>query len=157
MSRTDRESIGRVAFAALAIVAAVALTSCGGTALDKARSGLAVTARAVAAADGVAADVIERRFAEVETAEQLERERERADRVVRAFTSAHVVLVAADVTMDAVESDGSWQDSLACVIPAVLKLVDALELFGLDDAVTEPLRFAVGVLSQFLDGECRAP
>lgn len=154
----DRESLGRVGLVVLALVVHVVLQGCGASALDRGRSAVAVTARAVAAADSVAADVIERRFDAVETPEQLERERERAERVVRAFVGAHAVIVAADTTIDAAETlgaeDATWQDAVVCVMPAVLALVDALKAFGLDDAVTEPLRFAVGVLSQFLDGEC---
>lgn len=161
MTRHDRESLGRVGLVVLALAAHVALQGCGVSALDRGRSAVAVTARAIAAADGVAADVIERRFAAVETPEQLERERERADRMVRAFTSAHAVIVAADTTLDVAETAGAegatWQDALVCVMPALLHLADVLAAYGVEDAVTEPLRFAVGVLSGFVDGECRAP
>lgn len=156
------EGFRRLESAAYAmLLAATLLSGCGASALDRGRSAVAVTARAVAAADSVAADVIERRFDAVETPEQLERERERADRVVRAFTSAHAVIVAADTTLDVAETAGaegaSWQDALVCVMPALLHLADVLAAYGVSDAVTEPLRFAVGVLSQFLGGECRAP
>lgn len=161
MTRHDRESLGRVGLVVLALVAHTALTGCGATAIDRGRTAIATTARAVAAADSVAADVIERRFAAVETPEQLEREREHAERVVRAFTSAHAVIVAADTTLDVAETAGAegatWQDALVCVMPALLHLADVLKEFGVGDAVTEPLRFAVGLLSGFMDGECRAP
>lgn len=63
MTRSDRESAGRYAFAVLAIVAAVALTSCGGSAYDNARSTVATSARVVAAADSIAGRTRARRSA----------------------------------------------------------------------------------------------
>lgn len=156
----DRESLGRIGLVILALVAHTALSGCGATALDRGRTAIAATARAVAAADAVAADVIERRFAAVETPEELSRERERAERVVRAFVGAHAVIVAADTTLDVAETAGAegttWQDALVCVMPALLHLADVLAAYGVGDAVVEPLRFAVGLLSGFMDGTCHA-
>lgn len=161
MSDADRESAGRVAFAALAIIAAVALTSCGGSAMENARATLSTTARVAAAADGIAARAIQERIAATESEAELVREERRAAKVVRAFTGVHVALLASDATLDAVATgsleESTWRDSVACLVPALLGLVDALEGYGLAETYTEPIRFAVGSLSVFLGGECRAP
>jgi hypothetical protein len=157
----DRESAGRCALAALAIVAAVALTSCGGSAMDRARSTISTSARVVAAADSLAADVISERIAAAESEADLVREERRAAKVVRAFVSVHAVLVSADAALDAWAAgsaeEGTWLSAVSCALPAVLALVEALDEYGLPEAVTEPLRMATAVLSQFLGGECRAP
>jgi hypothetical protein len=158
MTAAERESAGRCALAALAIVAAVALTSCGGSALDNARSTVATSARVVAAADALAADVIAERIEATESEAELVREERRAARVVRAFTGVHVALLAADSTLDAVATgsleESTWRDTVACLVPALLGLVDALEGYGLGEQYTEPIRFAVGALSVFLGGSC---
>jgi len=157
----ERESAGRVALAALAIVAAVALTSCGGAPYDNARSTVATAARVAAAADSIAADVIAERIAATQSEAELVREERRAARVVRAFVSVHAVLVSADAALDAWAAgsaeEGTWLDAVSCALPAVLALVDALDEYGLPETVTEPMRMATAVLSGFLGGECRAP
>lgn len=159
MTRHDRESLGRIGLVILALVAHTALTGCGATALDRGRTAIATTARAVAAADSVAADVIERRFAAVETPEQLERERERAERVVRAFVSVHAALLAADAALDAWEAgagdEGSWLRAVACALPALLALADALESYDAPE-VADGIRAAVGGLSILMGEECHA-
>ena len=156
-----RESLGRVGFVILALAAHAALTSCGGSALDDARATVATTARVAAAADAVAAGVIAERIEAADTLDDLALEERRAGRVVRAFVSVHAALTATDAALDAwatgAAEESTWRDAIACLLPALLGLVDALEAFGLGDAVTEPLRVAVGLLSGFLGGECRAP
>ena len=158
MSVADRESAGRCALAALAIIAAVALASCGGSALDNARATLSTTARVAAAADSLAANVIQERVAATESEAELVREERRAARVVRAFTGVHAALLAADSTLDAVATgsleESTWRDTVACLVPALLGLADALEGYGLGEQYTEPIRFAVGALSVFLGGAC---
>jgi len=161
MSVADRESAGRCALAALAIIAAVALTSCGGSTMDRARSTVATSARVVAAADSIAADVIQERIAATGSEAELVREERRAAKVVRAFVSVHAVLVSADAALDAWHAgsaeEGTWLDAVSCALPAVLALVDALDEYGLPETVAEPLRMATAVLSGFLGGECRSP
>lgn len=153
--------MGRIGFIILALVAHTALTSCGGSAYDNARSTVATSARVVAAADSLAADVIAERIAATESEAELVREERRAGKVVRAFVSVHAVLVSADAALDAWQAgsaeEGTWLDAVACALPAVLALVDALAEYGLPETVTEPLRMATGFLSGFLGGECRAP
>lgn len=157
----ERESTARAALAALAIAAYAVLSGCGASALDRGRTVVAGTARVVAAADTVAAGIVAERMDATETAEQLERERERADRVVRAFVSVHLALTAADSALDAVEAgaadEGTWLDAVACMLSPLLELADVLAAFGVPESVTEPLRAAVGLASGFLGGECRAP
>jgi hypothetical protein len=158
----ERESAGRAALAVLAVVAWVALVgACGGSSLDRARTTVATTARVVAAADTVAAGIVAERMDAAETEAELERERERADRVVRALVTVHASLLAADSALDAVAvgaaEESSWLDAAACVLPALLGLVDALEAWDVGESVTDPLRAAVGLLSAVMGGECRAP
>ena len=158
----DRESLGRVALAILAVVAYVCIVAgCGGSAYDRARTTVATTARVVAAADAVAADVVRERIESAETPEQLEREDRRAERVTRAFVTTHAALLAADSALDAWAAgsadEGSWLDAVSCALPALMGLADVLAEYGVSEAVTEPLRMAVGALSGFLGGECRAP
>jgi len=80
---------------------------------------------------------------------------------VRAFVSVHAALTATDAALDAWAAgsaeEGTYLDAVACTLPAVLALADALTEYGVGDTVTEPLRVAVGLLSGFLGGECRAP
>ena len=155
----ERESAGRVALTILAVIAWVALVgSCGGTPYERARSTVATTARVVAAADTVAADIVAERMDATETEAELVRERERADRVVRALVTVHASLLAADSALDAVAvgaaEESSWLDAAACVLPALLGLVDALEAWDVGESVTEPLRMAVGLLSAVMGGAC---
>jgi hypothetical protein len=158
----ERESAGRAALAVLAVVAWVALVgACGGSSMDRARTTVATTARVVAAADTVASGIVAERMDATETEAELEAERERADRVVRAFVSVHLALTAADSALDAVEvgaaEESAWSDAVACLLPPLLELVDVLAAFGVPESVTEPLRMAVGLASGFLGGECQAP
>jgi len=157
----ERESAGRVALAVLAIAAYAVLSGCGASALDRGRTVVSSTARVVAAADTVAAGVVAERMDAAETEAALERERVRADRVVRAFVSVHLALTAADATLDAVESgaaeESTWLDAAACLLPPLLELADVLAAFGLPETVTEPLRAAVGFASAVTGGTCEAP
>ncbi|MCU0646658.1 MAG: hypothetical protein MUF00_01570 [Gemmatimonadaceae bacterium] len=157
----DQESAGRAALVIAAVIAVIATGGCGASALDRGRTVVAGTARVVAAADTVAAGIVAERMDAAETSEQLERERVRADRVVRAFVTTHLALTAADSALDAVEAgaaaESAWQDAVACLLPTLLELADVLQAFGLPESVTEPLRVAVGLASGFLGGECRAP
>lgn len=157
MTPSDRESSGRVALCALAVIAYAALAGCGSTPYERARSTVASTAVAVAAADSVAADAIERRLEAVETEADLVREAARAQRVVRAFVSVHAALLSADAALDAwqagVGDDGSWAASVACALPSLLALADALDAFELE-AVADGVRAAVGAMSVFVGGEC---
>jgi hypothetical protein len=157
----ERESQGRAALAVLAIAAYAVLSGCGASALDRGRTVVSGTARVVAAADTVAAGIVAERMDSAETEEQLEAERVRADRVVRAFVTTHLALTAADSALDAVEAgaaeESAWQDAVACLLPPLLELADVLAAFGVPESVTEPLRAAVGLASGFLGGECRAP
>lgn len=158
----ERESAGRVALCVLAVCAWVALVgACGGSSMDRARTTVATAARVVAAADTVAAGIVAERMDATETEAELERERNRADRVVRGFVSVHLALTAADSALDAVAvgaaEESSWLDAAACVLPALLGLVDALEAWDVGESVTDPLRAAVGLLSAVMGGECRAP
>jgi hypothetical protein len=158
----ERESSGRVALCVLAVVAYAALVgACGGSSMDRARTTVATVARVTAAADTVAAGIVADRMDATETEAELERERDRADRVVRAFVSVHLALTAADSALDAVAvgaaEESSWLDAAACVLPALLGLVDALEAWDVGESVTDPLRAAVGLLSAVMGGECRAP
>lgn len=160
----DRESLGRVALGTLAIIAYVALVAgCGGSALDRARSTVAGTAAAVAAADATAADIITQRMDAAETAEELEAVNARATKVTRAFTSVHASLLAADSALDAWAAgsaeEGTWLQAVACALPSLLALADILEEFGAPEAVVYGIRAAVGGLSVFVGGECpaRAP
>jgi len=156
-----RESLGRVGLCILALAAHAALTSCGGSALDTARSTVATSARVVAAADSVAASVIAERIEAADTLDELALEERHAGKVVRAFVSVHAALTATDAALDAWAAgsaeEGTYLDAVACTLPAVLALADALTEYGVGDTVTEPLRVAVGLLSGFLGGECRAP
>jgi len=156
-----RESLGRVGFVILALAAHAALTSCGGSALDDARATVATTARVAAAADAVAAGVIAERIEAADTLDELALEERHAGKVVRAFVSVHAALTATDAALDAWAAgsaeEGTYLDAVACTLPAVLALADALTEYGVGDTVTEPLRVAVGLLSGFLGGECRAP
>ncbi len=156
----DQESAGRAALVIAAVIAVVIATGgCGASALDRGRTVVAGTARVVAAADTVAAGIVAERMDAAETEEQLEAERVRADRVVRAFVTTHLALTAADSALDAVEAgaaeESAWQDAVACLLPPLLELADVLKAFGLPESVTEPLRVAVGLASGFLGGECR--
>lgn len=157
----DRESLGRVGLAVLAVVAYVCVVAgCGGSAYDHARTTVATTTRAVAAADAVAAGVIADRIESADTAEELAREERRSERVVRAFVSVHAVLLSADAALDAWAAgsaeEGSYLDAVACALPALLALADALAEYELE-RVAEPLRMAVGALGALVGGECRAP
>lgn len=157
----ERESAGRVALAVLAIAAYAVLSGCGASALDRGRTVVAGTARVVAAADTVAASLVAERMDAAQTEDQLEAERERADRVVRAFVTTHLALTAADSALDAVEAgaaeESAWQDAVACMLSPLLELADVLAAFGVPESVTEPLRAAVGFASAVMGGECRAP
>lgn len=153
----DRESLGRVGLVVLALVAHAALTSCGGSAMDRARSTTAIAATALAAADGVASGIIAQRFEDADTLEELETEERRAERIVRAFVSAHVALLAVDASIDAAEaakSSGAL-DAVACALPAIMALADALDAYGAERA-GELVRSAVGALSIIVGGECPA-
>jgi hypothetical protein len=146
----------------LALFAALyAASGCGASALDRGRTVVAGTARVVAAADTVAASIVAERMDAAETEEQLEAERVRAERVVRAFVSVHLALTAADATLDAVEAgaaeESAWQDAVACLLPTLLELADVLAAFGVPESVTEPLRAAVAFASAVMGGTCGAP
>jgi hypothetical protein len=165
VSDFDRLMVQMSAFRAawlLALFAALyAASGCGASALDRGRTVVAGTARVVAAADTVAASIVAERMDSAETEEQLEAERVRADRVVRAFVTTHLALTAADSALDAVEAgaaeESAWQDAVACLLPPLLELADVLAAFGVPESVTEPLRMAVGLASGFLGGGCQAP
>jgi len=155
----DQESAGRVALVIAAVIAVVIATGgCGASALDRGRTVVAGTARVVAAADTVAADIVADRMDAAETEEQLEAERARADRVVRAVVTTHLALTAADSALDAVEAgaaeESTWSDAVACLLPPLLELADVLAAFGVPESVTEPLRVAVGLASGLLGGTC---
>lgn len=164
MSDYDQQSLGRVGLAILAVVAYVALVAgCGGSAYDRARTTVATTASAVAAADSVAASVITQRMEAAETADELEAVNARATKVTRAFVTVHASLLAADSALDAWAAgsaeEGTWLQAVACTLPSLLALADVLEEFGTPDAVVYGIRAAVGALSVFVGGECpaRAP
>lgn len=122
----------------VSLVLAVALQGCGASAMDTARSGLGLSARALAAFDSGAEhayrDHHARTLRESTTMDEYTRGMRDWDAVVDAASVAKSSMLAAESALDAYEEgrgdDSSWFAAAACLGLALERLAAAAEVAG---------------------------
>lgn len=124
----------------VSLVVAVILQGCGASAVDAARTGLGLSARAVVELDAEAANGYrahhERTLAESSTMEEYTRRMRAWDGVVDAARVAKGSLLAAESALDAYAEgrgdEASWFAAASCLALALDRLSDAAEAAGVE-------------------------